>query len=186
MTTLVIIAVIVVAALFAFGLFLLRSRGEPVAAAVQKAAESLAAAPPIGPEGRLLTAEEPTAKEEAPRLVQTVREDVAPEAEIVPASPPAPEIRWSKRFDPASGTLDEESRLKLIRELAFVRGAWCIPLLAQAYEEETGVEHRRAVLTALAEYRHPDARATFESALDSGDAEERSIAKRALSELPPA
>jgi hypothetical protein len=187
-TTLVIIAVVVVAALFAFGLFLLRgSRGEPVAAAVQKAAESLAAAPPIGPEGRLRTAEEPTAtaKEEAPRLVQTVREDVAPEAEIVPASSPAPEIRWSKRFDPASGMLDEESRLKLIRELAFVRGAWCIPLLAQAYEEETGVEHRRAVLTALAEYRHPDARATFESALDSGDDEERSIAKRALSELPP-
>jgi hypothetical protein len=177
-TTLVIIAVVVVAALFAFGVFLLRGgRREPVAAAMQKAAESLAAVPPIGPEGRVPTAEEPLPKEEAPPLAEPVVEEPAPSV--------GPEIRWSKRFDSAAGPLDDESRLKLIRELAFVRGAWCIPLLAQAYEEETGVEHRRAVLTALAEYRHPDARTTFESALDSGDAQERSIAERALSELPP-
>jgi hypothetical protein len=180
-TTTLIIAFVVVAALFALGLVLLRgARREPVSAAVQQAAEALAAAPPIGPEGPLLTTEDPVA-EEAPPLPQPPAQDVPPEPSIVSAPS---RIRWSKRFEPASGTLDDESRLKLIRELAFVRGAWCIPLLAQAYEEETGVEHRRAALTALAAYRHPDSRSTFETALNSSDDQERSIAERALSELP--
>ncbi|HYZ15732.1 MAG TPA: HEAT repeat domain-containing protein, partial [Candidatus Acidoferrum sp.] len=150
--------------LFAFGLYLLRgARREPVAPAVQQAAEAL------GPDAPLAAAEDPLT--------------VPPETESIPAPRASPEIRWSKRFDPVSGPLDDEARLKLIRELAFVRGAWCIPLLAQAYEEESAPEHRRAVLTALAAYRHPDARSTFETALSSSDDEERSIAQGALGTL---
>jgi hypothetical protein len=92
-------------------------------------------------------------------------------------------MRWSKRFDPPSGSLDDAARLALIGDLGFVRGAWCIPLLAQAYEEEQSVEHRRAVLTALAAYRHPDARATMELALLADDEEQRAIAAAALEGL---
>jgi HEAT repeats len=89
-------------------------------------------------------------------------------------------VRWSQRFDPPSGTLSDDARLALIRDLAFVRGGWCVPLLAQAYEEERSVEHRRAALTALAAYRHPDARPTLEAALTSEDEQQRAIAAAAL------
>lgn len=181
MITTLVIAFVVIAALFALGLFLVRSaRREPVAVLmVEDAAEALAAAPPIVPEAPLLAAEDPVA-EEVPPLLQPSARDVSPEPQV---ASPAAGIRWAKRFDPASGTLDDESRLRLIRDLAFVRGAWCIPLLAQAYEEETGVEHRRAVLAALAAYRHPDSRATFETALNATDDQERSIAEKALLDI---
>jgi HEAT repeats len=92
-------------------------------------------------------------------------------------------VRWSKRFDSAAGPLDDGARLALIRDLGFVRGAWCVPLLAQAYEEEPGAEHRRAVLTALAAYRHPEARATFEAALVADDEAQRAIASAALGQI---
>jgi hypothetical protein len=93
------------------------------------------------------------------------------------------EIRWPKRFVPREGALDDATRLTLLRDLGIVRAPWGVPLLAQAFEEEPAVEHRRAALRALAAYRHPDAQPTFELALRADDEETRAIAANALSAL---
>ena len=93
------------------------------------------------------------------------------------------DIRWTKRFDPRDGALNDATRLTLLRDLGIVRAPWGVPLLTQAYEEEPAAEHRRAALLALAAYRHPDAQPTFELALRADDEETRAIAANALSAL---
>lgn len=95
----------------------------------------------------------------------------------------APEMCWAKRFAPRNGALDDSARLGLIRDLGLVRAPWGVPLLVQAYEEEADAAHRRAVLAALALYRHLDARAVFERALRSDDEGERALAGAALADL---
>ncbi len=109
-----------------------------------------------------------------------------PEAVAAPAAAeasPAPEVCWAKRFAPRNGALDDATRLGVIRDLGLVRAPWGVPLLVQAYEEEPDAAHRRAVLAALALYRHLDARAVFERALRSEDEGERAIAGAALADL---
>jgi hypothetical protein len=59
-------------------------------------------------------------------------------------------ITWTQQFEPRSGSLSDEARLKLINDLGLLRAPWCVPLLAQAYEEETDPAHRVAVQLALA------------------------------------
>lgn len=118
--------------------------------------------------------------------------ELEPEPEPVPAEPepvqtvpaaPAPELCWAKRFAPRSGALDDAARLGLIRDLGLVRAPWGVPLLVQAYDEEPDAAHRRAVLAALALYRHLEARPVFERALRSDDEGERAIAGAALADL---
>jgi hypothetical protein len=70
--------------------------------------------------------------------------------------PIAPDVRWAKQFAPHGATLDDDARRKLIDDLGFVRAAWCVPLLRQAYEEERDPALRRAALDAL-EACDPDA-----------------------------
>jgi len=102
------------------------------------------------------------------------------------AAPLVVEIRWSKQFDPRSGTLDETARLRLIGDLGVVAKEWCVPLLAQAYDEERRPGHRQAALIALAACRSRTAAATFRRALTADDAAERAIAADGLADLEPA
>ncbi len=111
-------------------------------------------------------------------------EDVPPVVPQAPEPVAAPaEMCWAKRFAPRSGALDDSTRLGLIRDLGLVRAPWGVPLLVQAYDEEPDAAHRRAVLAALALYRHLDARGVFERALRSDDENERAIAGAALADL---
>ena len=66
-------------------------------------------------------------------------------------------ITWTQQFEPRSGALSDEARLKLINDLGLLRAPWCVPLLARAYEEETDPAHRVAAQLALARCReeHP-------------------------------
>ncbi|MEA2665047.1 MAG: hypothetical protein QOI11_1991 [Candidatus Eremiobacteraeota bacterium] len=107
---------------------------------------------------------------------------VAEPQSTAPAAPAA-EMCWAKRFAPRSGALGDSARLGLIRDLGLVRAPWGVPLLVEAYDEEPDAAHRRAVLAALALYRHLDARAVFERALRSDDEGERAIAGAALADL---
>lgn len=93
-------------------------------------------------------------------------------------------IAWPQHFAARSGALDDDARLQLIDDLGLVRSAWCVPLLIRAYDEEPEAGHRRAALTALAACGHPDARPTFERALQSTDDRERTIAEAALKLTP--
>jgi hypothetical protein len=95
---------------------------------------------------------------------------------------PAAPITWPLQFNPSSA-LDDEARLKLIEDLALLRAPWCVPLLAQAYDEERKARHLRAVLRALDACRHETARTTFQRALRSDDAEAQVIAEEALRRL---
>lgn len=89
---------------------------------------------------------------------------------------PNDSVGWTKRFDPSGTSLDEHARLALLGDLAVVRAPWAMLLVQQAYGEERSLSLRRAALRALVSYRHADARATFEDALESDDAELRAIA----------
>jgi hypothetical protein len=57
---------------------------------------------------------------------------------------------WTQQFEPRSGTLSDEARLKLINDLGLLRAPWCVPLLVKAYEEETDPRLRVAAELALA------------------------------------
>jgi len=70
--------------------------------------------------------------------------------------PIAPEIRWTSRVAPSGGPFDDAARLKLINDLGFLRAAWCVPVLTDAYREERDPALRRAALDAL-EACDPDA-----------------------------
>ena len=121
------------------------------------------------------SAEEPAPSEAAP--------GEAVLGEAVPVAVAPAEMCWAKRFAPRSGALDDAARLGLIRDLGLVRAPWGVPLLVQAYDEEPDPAHRRAVLAALALFRHRDGRAVFERALRSADEGERSLAGAALADL---
>jgi hypothetical protein len=90
----------------------------------------------------------------APASVPVERPDV--DAVVSEPVPIAPQIRWAKQFATASGALDDDARLKLINDLGFLRAAWCVPLLTEAYREERDPAFRRAALDAL-EACDPDA-----------------------------
>lgn len=107
--------------------------------------------------------------------------DLEPEMPL----PPAPEVRWSSRFDPRSGALDDIARLRLIGDLGVVAKEWCVPLLCQAYEEEQRPANRQAALIALAACRSRTAVTTYRLALASGEPAERAIASDALADLEP-
>jgi hypothetical protein len=70
-----------------------------------------------------------------------------------PAPAAEPQIRWTKQFEPRSGALDDQARLRLINDLGMLRAPWCVPLLVQASEEETDPAHRVAAQLALARCR---------------------------------
>jgi hypothetical protein len=74
---------------------------------------------------------------------------VKAEVEAAVATAPGFGRRWTTPFEPRSGSLDEAARLRLIRDLGMLRAEWCVPLLEQAYEEETGLALRVAVQGAL-------------------------------------
>lgn len=59
-------------------------------------------------------------------------------------------ITWTQQFEPRSGTLSDDARLKLINDLGLLRAPWCVAILRQAYEEETDPAHRVAAQLALA------------------------------------
>ena len=84
---------------------------------------------------------------------------VAPAAEaegvVSEPVPVAPTIRWSQQLA-SRGDLDDAARLKLINDLGFLRAAWCVPLLTEAYREERDPALRAAALDAL-EACDPDA-----------------------------
>ena len=62
-------------------------------------------------------------------------------------------VRWTEQFEPRSGALDDEARLRLINDLGMLRAPWCVPLLVLACEEETDPAHRVAAQLALARCR---------------------------------
>jgi len=101
------------------------------------------------------------------------------------ATPPG-EIRWCKQFDTRSEALDDVSRLRLIGDPGVVAKEWCVPLLAQAYQEEQKRSHRQAALTSLAACHSRAAAGTFRAALAAGDPAERAIAADGLADLEPA
>jgi hypothetical protein len=109
--------------------------------------------------------------------------DVDSEAAV--AAPPG-EIRWWKQFDSRSEALDDVARLRLIGDLGVIAKEWCVPLLAQAYEEEQRRSHRQAALTSLTACHSRAAAGTFRAALASGDPAERAIGADGLADLEPA
>jgi hypothetical protein len=70
---------------------------------------------------------------------------------------PVPSPSWPERVHRANGVLDDEARLRLIRDLGMLRAAWCVPILERAAEEETNPELHAAALAALAKCRRPAA-----------------------------
>lgn len=111
-------------------------------------------------------------------------EDSEPAAAAA-ATPPG-EIRWCRQFDSRSEALDDTARLRLIGDLGVVAKEWCVPLLAQAYQEEQRPSHRQAALTALTACHSRVAAGTFRAALNAEDPTERAIAADGLADLEPA
>jgi hypothetical protein len=81
--------------------------------------------------------------------------DDGSEARLVPRDP---EIQWPSRVGSATGKMDDEARLRLIRDLGLIHAAWVVPVLAQAYNEERDPLHLAAVRQALAACENPGAR----------------------------
>jgi len=115
-----------------------------------------------------------------------VAEVAAVEAQVEDEPHVLQAIAWPLRVA-GSGALDEEARTRLLGDLGLVRAPWCVPILAQAYAEESAPQLRCAALLALVGLRHADeARAVLLRAAQSSDERERAIAAAALSDLPPA
>ena len=147
--------------------------------------------------------EAPPSPVSRPVGVETVAKPKVPPspARVTPAPPPAAapapvpateeaaapgEIHWYKQFDSRSEGLDDVARLRLIGDLGVVAKEWCVPLLAQAYQEEQKRSHRQAALTSLTACHSRAAAGTFRAALASGDAAERAIGADGLADLEPA
>jgi len=118
---------------------------------------------------------------EAPAVAVKASPEPAPVVAEIP-SPPSPP-QWPLRIDPKSTALDDEARLRMLTDLGVVRTAWCVPILAQAYAEETAPALRLAALRALADCRQPAAAETLEAAQQAADPGERAVAVRGLAEL---
>jgi hypothetical protein len=86
---------------------------------------------------------------DVPDTVDDVQEEVS---STEPAAP-----SWPQRAHRVIGALDDEGRLRLIRDLGMLRAAWCVPILEQAAEEESNPELHAAALAALAKCRRPNA-----------------------------
>jgi HEAT repeat protein len=99
------------------------------------------------------------------------------------AVPEAAPIAWPQQLLNGEASLEPEARLRLIDDLGLIGAAWCVPLLARAYEEETDATTMRAVLRALNACRDPSARPTLERALSSDDEEARNLAAEGLRRL---
>lgn len=107
------------------------------------------------------------------------------EAHVEAEPPVLHAIAWPLRVTGRDG-LDDEARAHLLGDLGLVRAPWCIPVLAQAYAEESAPQLRCAALLALVGLRHADeARAVLLRAAQSPDERERAIAAAALTDLPP-
>ncbi len=96
-----------------------------------------------------------------PRTEVAFDVDVPDIAHDLPAEASIPEPvaspSWPERVHRAKGTLDDEARLRLIRDLGLLRAAWCVPILERAAEEEMIPELHAAALAALGKCRRPDA-----------------------------
>src|ERR1700730_6687993 len=77
--------------------------------------------------------------------------DDVPDEVSVPEAVPSPS--WPERVHRANDVLDDEARLRLIKDLGMLRAAWCVPILEQAAEEESNPELHAAALAALAKCR---------------------------------
>jgi hypothetical protein len=91
----------------------------------------------------------PVAERDAPDEVDGIVSEPVPVNGIAHVAEPD-RITWTKQFDPSSGALNDDARLRLIEDLGLLRAAWCIPLLEQALQEEADPEHRAAAQRALA------------------------------------
>jgi hypothetical protein len=80
------------------------------------------------------------------------------------------EITWPGLLGSSADQIDDDARLRLIRDLGLVRAAWVLPILTQAYKEEREQPHRDAVRQALAGCEHPDVDATLDLAAQPLDA----------------
>src|ERR1700688_779571 len=76
-----------------------------------------------------------------------------PDEVSIPEAVPSPS--WPERVHRANDVLDDEARLRLIKDLGMLRAAWCVPILERAAEEETNPELHAAALAALAKCRRP-------------------------------
>jgi hypothetical protein len=73
--------------------------------------------------------------------------DDGSEARLIPREP---EITWPSRLSSGSAPMDDDARLRLIRDLGLIRAAWVVPILTQASKEEREPAQREAVRQALA------------------------------------
>ena len=73
--------------------------------------------------------------------------DDGSQARLIPREP---EITWPSRLSSGSAPMDDDARLRLIRDLGLIRAAWVVPILTQASNEEREPAHRDAVRQGLA------------------------------------
>jgi hypothetical protein len=86
--------------------------------------------------------------------IPDIVDDISDEVSIAePVASPS----WPQRAHRVNGALDDEARLRLMKDLGMLRAAWCVPILEQAAEEESNPELHAAALAALARCRRPDA-----------------------------
>jgi hypothetical protein len=91
------------------------------------------------------------------RVAAAPLNSAASAADTVAAPRPERRVRWTEQFEPRSGALDDEARLRLINDLGMLRAPWCVQLLVRACEEETDPAHRVAAQLALARCREQNA-----------------------------
>jgi hypothetical protein len=91
--------------------------------------------------------------------------DDGSEARLIPRDP---EITWPSRLS-SGAPMDDDARLRLIRDLGLIRAAWVVPILTQAAQEERKPEHRDAVRQALAACEQREGSATTELTTSSSD-----------------
>jgi hypothetical protein len=106
----------------------------------------------------------PVPVSDAPQLRADVRadvraadilDDISDDVSIVEsvAAPPS----WPQQVHRVNGALDDEARLRLMKDLGMLRAAWCVPILERAAEEESNPELHAAALAALVKCRRADA-----------------------------
>lgn len=174
----ILIVLVVVAAVFA--IMALRRLGDAASPDV------LVRADVTRPGGSALTEQTPAAIPTAERVDAQAAAAAAP-AGAATAEPNAQfAVRWPSRVAPRAAPLDEEARAHLLADLALLRASWCVPILAEAYAEESSPALRRAALSALSALSTSDeARRILAGIAATGDGDERAIAAAALAEAQP-
>jgi hypothetical protein len=94
----------------------------------------------------------------AVRLIDDFEDGILTKPLLISALEPAPvaekvQFGWTKQFEPRSGELSDEARLRLINDLGMLGAPWCVSLLVQAYEEESSATNKGAAQLALARCR---------------------------------